>query len=47
MSDLAPVLDVARPGGVIDATERGFGSSAAAVEASTIPFAEGPPAASW
>ena len=28
--DLAPVLDVARPGGTIAATERGFGSTAAA-----------------
>jgi beta-N-acetylhexosaminidase len=37
--DLAPVLDVARPGGTIAATERGFGSSAAAVEATAIPFA--------
>lgn len=39
--DLAPVLDVARPGGTIAATERGFGSSAAAVEATGAPFAEG------
>lgn len=39
--DLAPVLDVARPGGTIDATERGFGDSAAAVAASAVPFAEG------
>ncbi len=39
--DLAPVLDVARPGGVIAATERGFGASAAAVSATSIPFAEG------
>lgn len=37
--DLAPVLDVARPGGTIAATERGFGSSAAAVVATAIPFA--------
>lgn len=37
--DLAPVLDVARPGGTIAETERGFGSSAAAVEATAIPFA--------
>jgi len=37
--DLAPVLDVARPGGTIAATERGFGSTAAAVAASAIPFA--------
>jgi beta-N-acetylhexosaminidase len=39
--DLAPVLDVARPGGTIAATERGFGASAAAVTASAVPFAEG------
>jgi beta-N-acetylhexosaminidase len=39
--DLAPVLDVARPGGVIAATERGFGSSATGVAATAIPFAEG------
>jgi len=37
--DLAPVLDVARPGGTIAATERGFGSTAAAVSATAIPFA--------
>lgn len=39
--DLAPVLDVARPGGTIASTERGFGASAAAVEATAIPFAAG------
>lgn len=39
--DLAPVLDVARPGGTIAATERGFGSAAAAVQAAAVPFAEG------
>ena len=39
--DLAPVLDVARPGGTIAATERGFGSTAAAVEATAVPFAVG------
>lgn len=39
--DLAPVLDVARPGGTIAATERGFGSTAAAVTESAIPFATG------
>jgi beta-N-acetylhexosaminidase len=39
--DLAPVLDVARPGGTIAATERGFGSSAAEVAATAVPFAEG------
>ena len=38
--DLAPVLDVARPGGTIAATERGFGSTPAAVAATAIPFAE-------
>jgi beta-N-acetylhexosaminidase len=38
--DLAPVLDVARPGGTIAATERGFGATAAKVEATAIPFAE-------
>jgi beta-N-acetylhexosaminidase len=39
--DLAPVLDVGRPGGVIASTERAFGSSAAAVAATAVPFAEG------
>jgi beta-N-acetylhexosaminidase len=39
--DLAPVLDVARPGGVIAATERGFGATAAAVTKTAIPFAAG------
>jgi beta-N-acetylhexosaminidase len=38
--DLAPVLDVARPGSDTEETERGFGSSAAAVSATAIPFAE-------
>jgi beta-N-acetylhexosaminidase len=37
--DLAPVLDVARPGGVIAETERGFGSTAARVAATAVPFA--------
>jgi beta-N-acetylhexosaminidase len=37
--DLAPVLDVARPGGTIAATNRGFGSTAAEVAATAIPFA--------
>jgi beta-N-acetylhexosaminidase len=37
--DLAPVLDVARPGGDIAATERGFGSSPTAVVAAAVPFA--------
>lgn len=36
--DLAPVLDVARPGGTIAATDRGFGATAAATG---VPFAEG------
>ena len=39
--DLAPVLDVARPGGTIAATDRGFGSTATAVAATAVPFAEG------
>ncbi len=39
--DLAPVLDVARPGGTIAATERGFGSTAQRVAATAIPFAVG------
>ncbi len=37
--DLAPVLDVARPDGTIAATERGFGSTAARVAATAVPFA--------
>lgn len=39
--DLAPVLDVARPAGTIAATGRGFASTAAAVAATAVPFAEG------
>ena len=39
--DLAPVLDVARPGGVIAETDRGFGATAEAVAATAVPFAEG------
>ena len=39
--DLAPVLDVARPGGTIADTERGFGSTAATVATTAVPFAEG------
>ena len=39
--DLAPVLDVGRPGGVIAETERSFGSTAARVSATAIPFARG------
>jgi beta-N-acetylhexosaminidase len=38
--DLAPVVDVGRPGGTIAETDRAFGSTAAAVEASAVPFAE-------
>jgi beta-N-acetylhexosaminidase len=39
--DLAPVLDVARPGGTIAATDRGFGSTPARVSATGGAFAEG------
>jgi beta-N-acetylhexosaminidase len=39
--DLAPVLDVARPGGTIAETERGFGPNAAQVAATAVPFAVG------
>ncbi len=39
--DLAPVLDVARSGGVIAETERGFGSTASQVAETAVPFAEG------
>jgi beta-N-acetylhexosaminidase len=39
--DLAPVLDVARPGGDIAETERGFGSTAGRVTATAVPFASG------
>jgi len=39
--DLAPVLDVGRPGGVIAETERSFGGTAARVEVTAIPFAKG------
>lgn len=38
--DLAPVLDVARPGGTIAETERGFGGDARQVSDTAIPFAE-------
>lgn len=38
--DLAPVLDVGRPGGVIAETERSFGPTAARVAATAIPFAK-------
>jgi len=37
--DLAPVLDVARPGGVIAETDRGFGSTVRRVNSTAIPFA--------
>ncbi len=37
--DLAPVLDVARPGGVIADTDRAFGSTVRKVNATAIPFA--------
>ena len=39
--DLAPVLDVARRGGEIAATDRGFGSTPTTVAATAVPFAEG------
>jgi beta-N-acetylhexosaminidase len=39
--DLAPVLDVARSGGVIADTDRGFGETAARVTRTAVPFAEG------
>lgn len=39
--DLAPVLDVGRPGGVIADTERAFADDAPGVEDTAIPFAEG------
>jgi beta-N-acetylhexosaminidase len=39
--DLAPVLDVGRPSGVIAETERSFGASAARVAATAVPFAAG------
>ena len=39
--DLAPVLDVGRPGGVIAATERSFGSNPRQVATTAVPFARG------
>ncbi|MGK2954442.1 MAG: glycoside hydrolase family 3 N-terminal domain-containing protein [Solirubrobacterales bacterium] len=39
--NLAPVLDVARPGGTIAETDRGFGRTAEQVSATAIPFARG------
>jgi beta-N-acetylhexosaminidase len=38
-ADLAPVLDVARPGGTIGATGRAFGDTAGRVARTAIPFA--------
>ncbi|MFL5900601.1 MAG: glycoside hydrolase family 3 N-terminal domain-containing protein [Solirubrobacterales bacterium] len=39
--DLAPVLDVARRGGTIAETDRGFGATAPRVAATAVPFATG------
>jgi beta-N-acetylhexosaminidase len=39
--DLAPVLDVGRPGGVIAETERSFGSNPRQVATTAVPFARG------
>jgi len=39
--DLAPVLDVARSGGAIARTDRGFGSTPGRVAATAVPFAAG------
>lgn len=39
--NLAPVLELALPGGYLAADERAFGSTPAAVEATAVPFAEG------
>jgi beta-N-acetylhexosaminidase len=39
--DLAPVLDVGRPGGVIADTERSFGAIPAAVARTAVPFTRG------
>jgi beta-N-acetylhexosaminidase len=39
--DLAPVLDVARTGGVIAATERAFGTTPRQVATTAVPFARG------
>ncbi|MCO5316690.1 MAG: hypothetical protein M9938_11105, partial [Solirubrobacterales bacterium] len=39
--DLAPVLDVARPGGVIDQTDRAFGRSPGRVARVGVAFADG------
>lgn len=37
--DLAPVLDIGRPGGVIEETDRSFGTTAARVTDTAVPFA--------
>lgn len=37
--DLAPVLDVGRPGGVIEDTDRSFGTTAGRVSGTAVPFA--------
>jgi beta-N-acetylhexosaminidase len=39
--DLAPVLDIGRPGGVIAATDRAFADTASGVVDTAVPFAEG------
>jgi beta-N-acetylhexosaminidase len=39
--DLAPVLDVGRPGGVIAETHRSFGATAQRVKDTAVPFAHG------
>lgn len=39
--NLAPVLDVGRPGGDIAKTDRAFGNTVAAVRATAIPFTQG------
>lgn len=37
--DLAPVLDIGRPGGVIEDTDRAFGATPGRVSATAVPFA--------
>ncbi len=37
--DLAPVIDIGRPGGVIEDTDRAFGTTAARVTGTAVPFA--------
>ena len=39
--DLAPVLDIARPGGLIAETERSFGTNPRQVATTAVPFARG------